>query len=165
MSEPKGLLKGPASKRTNRKGKASAELTVEIGRTIVAAITAGNFPSIAARSAGVSPGTLTKWLERGDKGEQPFADFAAAFRRAEVQVESDLVEIWRKAAPEDWRAAQSFLAKRHPERWTDRAPESISLGQNFQINIHWSDAGFEEQWRQQVQRRTLELAKKPEQLN
>jgi len=119
---------------------------VEVGRAIVAAVTAGNFPSVACRQVGVSYSTLEKWLARAERGEQPYKDFAVAYERAELECESNLVEIWKSAAPDDWRAAKEFLAKRHPERWSNSAERAAvfgtdesgdgHLGSAFQINIH-----------------------------
>jgi len=131
---------------------------VEIGRVIVAAIAAGNFPSVSARIAGIKPGTLTKWLERGDQGEQPYADFAAAFQRAETQCEAEAVAKWRSA--DDFRAQERFLSKRFKENWGDRAevtgPGMISS--IFKINIHTGPRPRgERKWNQSVERRSLEL--------
>src|ERR1019366_6148350 len=118
------------------------KLTVEVGRAIVAAIAAGNFPSVAARLAGVSIGTLERWLERGDKGEQPYADFAQALRKAEDEDHAAMVAIWKKAAPEDWRAAKEYLAKRYPEQWSDHAARLAVLGpegdggDNIGVGLH-----------------------------
>jgi hypothetical protein len=134
--------------------RAAPELTVEIGRTIVAAIAAGNFPSVSARIAGIKPGTLTKWLERGDQGEQPYADFAAAYQRAETQCEAEAVQKWRTA--DDWRAAERFVSKRFRENWGDRADTTGSgaISSLFNIHIHLDTedprlAAWEKQQRQQ----------------
>ena len=101
---------------------------MEVGRTIVGAIAAGNFPSVACRLAGVNLLTLERWLERGDKGEQPYADFAQALRKAEDEDHAAMVAIWKNAAPEDWRAAKEYLAKRYPEQWSDHAARLAVLG-------------------------------------
>ncbi|MGO9605653.1 MAG: hypothetical protein ACLQAT_20085 [Candidatus Binataceae bacterium] len=142
---------------------------MEIGRKIVAAIAGGNFVSTACRLAGISTATLDKWLKRGEKGEQPFKDFAQAYRDAESECESVLVEKWKDAAPEDWRAAKELLAKRWPERWSDHAARLAVLGPNyagntqvtlgsFQINIHLEDdPEWQRQWDEQVRQRTAAL--------
>ena len=131
------------SPKKRRRGQ-RVELTVEIGRTIVSAIAAGNFPSVACRLAGVGLATLDGWLKKGEQGKQPFEDFATAYRHAELEGESAMVEDWKNAGKGDWRANSAFLAKRHPERWSDHAARVAVLGHEadgppaalFQINIH-----------------------------
>jgi hypothetical protein len=62
----------------------------EVGRAIVGAVAAGNFPAVAARLSGISPGTLSKWLERGEESEQPYRDFAEGIpqRRGDARIRS-----------------------------------------------------------------------------
>ncbi|MGA8641337.1 hypothetical protein [Candidatus Binatus sp.] len=115
-------------KQPKRKTGRTPKLTVGVGRIIIAAIAAGNFPSVAAGLGGVGVETLEKWLERGDTGVQPYADFADAYRKAELEDESAHVAIWRTAAPGDWRAAKEYLGKRYPERWSDHAGRLAVLG-------------------------------------
>ena len=83
--EPVGT---PKRKKSKRRTGRTPKLTVGVGRTIVAAIEAGNFPSVAAQLAGTDLVTLENWLKRGDRGDQLYADFAEAFRRAEAEGES-----------------------------------------------------------------------------
>jgi len=150
------------SERKRKTGR-TPELTVEVGRAIVGAIAAGNFPAVACGLAEVSIVTLERWLKRGDRGKQPYADFAKAYRQAELEGESAMVEIWKNAAPGDWRGAKEFLAKRHPERWSDHAARVAVLGREgtrfaiggFQVIIHAFD---EKKWEEQVrQRRLMEI--------
>jgi hypothetical protein len=125
-----------AVQKRKRTAGRTPELTVEIGRIIVEAIAAGNFPSTSARIAGISPGTLTKWLERGEKGEQPYADFHEAFIRAEGKCESEAIQKLRNS--DDWRGPEKFLSKRFRDSgWGDR--DVLGQGgvmQAFSININ-----------------------------
>jgi hypothetical protein len=85
---------------------------------IVAAIRAGSYAEVAARAANIAPSTYYLWLERGKNGEQPFLEFLEAVREAEAQAELEAVTVIRGAARAgDWRAAQSYLERRHPSRW------------------------------------------------
>jgi hypothetical protein len=134
----------PMPKRKRRE----PELSTTIGRTIVAAISTGNFPTVACRLAGISPVTLEKWLARGEAGEheQPYADFAEAYRQAEAKCESAVVKTLKGAVGDDWRAGVQFLARRFPDRWSDHAgrlavfgaDDNPALQQAFQINLHLS---------------------------
>ena len=144
--KPPKALTTPISHMPKRKRR-EPELTTTIGRTIVAAIEHGNFPGTAARLAGVSLGTLQAWLARGEKGEQPFADFTEAFRQAEAECEAGAVRTLKGAGDDDWRATAQFLGRRFPERWSDHAGRlavfgadeaAAGLQQAFQISIHLS---------------------------
>ena len=97
------------------------ELTTTIGRSIVSAIADGNFPGTAARLAGISLSTLNEWLIRGERGLQPYKDFAEAFRQAEAECEAGAVRTLKGAGDDDWRATAQFLGRRFPERWSDHA--------------------------------------------
>ena len=57
------------------------ELTIDIGRTIVAAVRDGKSPGAAARYGGVRTGVLEKWLRWGVEGKMPYAEFAMAFEK------------------------------------------------------------------------------------
>jgi hypothetical protein len=94
---------------------------------IVSAIRAGNHAEIAARSAGIAPSTYYRWLERGEHDEDgPYAAFVAAVRLAEAEAEVHAVAIMRRAMPEDWRAALSYLERRHPARWRRRTSTELT---------------------------------------
>jgi hypothetical protein len=121
LEEDEKVTVTPRAETASAPAEKIPELTVQVGRAIVAAIAAGNFPRVAARLAGVSMATLEKWLERGDKGEKDYADFAEAYRRADADNQSEVVASWKKAALEDPRAAGQYLARRYPESWSDHA--------------------------------------------
>jgi hypothetical protein len=121
-------------------------LTQQISDRICAGISRGLFIVQAARLAGVSPDAIEQWREKGEQGLEPYAGFVKAFEKAELEAEATLTKIWKDAAPEDWRAAKEFLAKRFPERWSDYAsrravlgPEGVDInfgsGLSIQINL------------------------------
>jgi hypothetical protein len=63
-------------------------------------------------------------------------------RKAEDEDHAAMVAIWKKAAPEDWRAAKEYLAKRYPEQWSDHAARLAVLGpegdggDNIGVGLH-----------------------------
>ena len=82
------------------------------------AVRAGNYLEVACRSARISPSTLYRWLERGEReGSGIYAEFAAAVRLAEAEAEVHAVATIRSFMGEDWRAALAYLERRHPARW------------------------------------------------
>lgn len=57
--------------------------TTTTANAILDAKSAGRTHVEAAAAAGIAPRTLRSWIERGDRGEEPFATFVTAFRQAE----------------------------------------------------------------------------------
>lgn len=108
---------------------ARAKLTPEVQAQIVESLKVGNYLDVAAAQAGIAKPSVLKWLRRGAKGEQPYADFADAVRRAQNRAESELVrrheEIIRaaldmgdpKALAVAERAIGWRLERKYPKRW------------------------------------------------
>lgn len=48
--------------------------------------------SLAARAVGISPGTLAKWMKRGESGEQPFYDLFVRVGQAEAMAAAEAAE-------------------------------------------------------------------------
>jgi len=104
-----------------------SKLSEAVQDRIVSAIRAGNYAEIAARSAGIAPSTYYRWLERGERDEEgPYAGFVAAVRLAEAEAEVHAVAIMRRAMTDDWRAALSYLERRHPGRWRRRTSTELT---------------------------------------
>jgi hypothetical protein len=59
--------------------------TVKTSGKIVRAKARGRTNAEAEQAAGIGTGTLRNWIRRGESGEEPFASFRAAVRRAEKQ--------------------------------------------------------------------------------
>jgi hypothetical protein len=76
------------------------EFTPALGRRICARVAKVGFEAVAAELVGIHRHTLRNWRERGEKGEEPFAEFAAELAAAKAQYirgELDKVEDprWR----------------------------------------------------------------------
>jgi hypothetical protein len=69
-----------------------SRFTAKIGAQIVRAKRQGDSNVSAARKGSIGVSTLYEWLERGSAGDEPFATFIAAFRRAEQKASRDFVE-------------------------------------------------------------------------
>ena len=94
---------------------------------IVKAVAAGNYIEASARSAGVHPSTVYRWIERGEReAEGIYHDFAEEVRRAEAEAEVHAVAIIRRAMAGDWRAALSYLERRHPAGWRRRETRELT---------------------------------------
>src|SRR5215210_851556 len=82
----------------------------------------GHYAKTAAETSGISEQTLYDWLKKGKDPEScpEHAAFLEAFRKAEATAEDKAIEAIRAAFPHDWRAAMTYLERRHPGRWAKR---------------------------------------------
>lgn len=101
----------------------TTKLTPKVQRTIVDAIAAGNYASVACRLANVSEATFHEWIARGrgndpDRPRTPLhAGFAEAVERAEAEAEAHAVALVRASMPDNWAAAMTYLERRYRDRW------------------------------------------------
>src|SRR3990172_7679311 len=96
------------------------KLNPEVSEFIVAAIRAGNYAEVAAKAAGIHPATYYEWMKRGKTGakaDKLYAEFAEAVKRGEGEAEAHAVALVRKAMPDNWQAAMTYLERRYPYRW------------------------------------------------
>jgi len=98
-------------------------------------ISAGNYQRTACRAAGVSEWTFNDWRQKGEQAREDKENglaltevqeellwFVDELEEARAKAEAALVARWyNEAADGDWRAAERFLAKAFPERWSDPA--------------------------------------------
>lgn len=96
-------------------------LTPELQERIVKLVQTGNYLETAARAVGISKKTLFEWLARGNKGEQPFADFRAAVESASAEAETIHIMMLARAAQAGSVAASTWwLERRFPKRYGRR---------------------------------------------
>ncbi len=105
-------------------------LTPAVQAVIVEAISAGCPYPIAAAHAGVDHDTLRIWRRKGERSQQPYADFVKALAQAELDWEVNAVKSIHAAGDKDWRAHLELLSRRIPERWAraNRRDESRDRG-------------------------------------
>ena len=112
--------KGSPTRRSN--------CTEEVARRIVQVIKGGNFRTVAARLAGVTPLKLSQWMGRGERGIEPFATLRQMVLDAETQVEAMMVTVIMKSALKTPRDAQWWLTRKHPERWGSKTTTTVEGG-------------------------------------
>lgn len=96
-------------------------LTPALQERIVKLVQVGNYLETSARAVGISKKTLFEWLARGNKGEQPFADFRAAVEAASAEAETIHVSMLARAAQAGQvSASQWWLERRFPKRYGRR---------------------------------------------
>ncbi len=82
----------------------------------------GHYAKTAAETSGITEQTLYNWLKKGEDPDRhpKHAAFLEAYRKAEATAEERAIKAIQAAFPEDWRAAMTYLERRHPERWARR---------------------------------------------
>ncbi len=113
-----------------------SKLTEDVKLAVVAALRRGNYRQTAATLAGISERTLYNWVERGESGEEPYADFLQAMKSAEAESEADLLEEIRGAQPavpgeggrgaDLWQAKAWVMERRWPKRWAARVRQAVT---------------------------------------
>lgn len=90
---------------------------------LLAAIREGNYHVTACRLAGVAWRAFQDWYARGEADDTgPYRDLVDAVNRAEAEAEATSVKTLRVAGERDWRANAAWLARRHPQRWSEQGP-------------------------------------------
>ena len=82
----------------------------------------GHYAKTAAETSGVTEQTLYNWLKKGEEPNRysEHAAFLEAYRKAEATAEERAIKAIQDAFPNDWRAAMTYLERRHPGRWASR---------------------------------------------
>lgn len=110
------------------------KLTPEVQRRIVKAVRCGNYGETAAASEGVQRSTYYEWMERGRKGESPFAEFADAVTRARAVAERRMVNVVRTDAVQNAESARWYLERSASDRWGRRDKLTIESAVNAELD-------------------------------
>ena len=103
-----------------------SKLTDEVQEAICQSIRNGNYAKVAAEAAKVSETTFYRWLEEGEKAKQgKKREFWESIKEAEAESEQNAVRVVQDAMPHDWKAAMTYLERRHPERWGKRDKQTL----------------------------------------
>lgn len=101
----------------NQIGRPS-KLTPERQEKLIQAIKAGNHLNVACAYAGIDYSNFRMWMRKGEAQKSgSYRDFHDAVKLAEAELEVKVVANWQKEIPNNWKAAESFLSKRFPDRW------------------------------------------------
>ena len=98
--------------------------TPEIGERVLKAIRNGCTRETAARSAGISGPTLSKYIKRGRNGDPRLAEFAEKLKNAEAELEETIVGKLISAGEKHWQCWAWWLERKYPERWGRRGDPS-----------------------------------------
>lgn len=108
------------------------KLTPDTHNKIITALKAGNYLDTAARYAGVDPGTVHRWLNKGIDPEAPeeYREFRDAVENARAEAEARNVALIQQAANAGtWQAAAWYLERTAHTRWGRKQSIEVA-GQN-----------------------------------
>lgn len=96
----------------------------------------GNYRNVAAQCAGISTETFYQWMDS-------YPDFSDAIIKAEADCEAEVVARFRNAGQMDWRASESYLKRKHPERWGDKSRVEQTGADGGPIQIITTELGMD----------------------
>jgi len=100
-------------------------LTPEVAEELCGYLREGLPIDLACDLAGIVKQTYYNWKERGEAGEEPFAEFLD--RASRVQSQAALESVQRvRAGGEIWRGNAWFLERRFPTHFRERKTQEIS---------------------------------------
>jgi hypothetical protein len=111
--------------------------TAVISDVICESLRSGTTRTGAVAAANIAYDTFGEWMEH-----KP--DFRYAVLRAEAEAENEMVKVLRSAAPDDWRAAESWLKRRRRDDWGDTVKSEISGPSGEAIRIRHEMANLAE---------------------
>jgi hypothetical protein len=117
------------------------KLTPELQQALCDALRGGCYVETACTLVGVDESTYYRWLEKGEKGQQPYREFRDAVKKAEAKVEELAVgTILRQGLDPknpNWVALMTFLERRFPGRWgrRNRIDMSNADGKPFVVKV------------------------------
>jgi transposase len=114
------------------------KLTPEMQDRIVQAIQAGNYIEVAAQYAGISKGTLYRWLQNAEdaSADDIYRDFRDAVESARSAAEVRNVALIQKAANDGtWQAAAWYLERTSWQRWGRRTMVTGDAGEPIRVEV------------------------------
>jgi hypothetical protein len=131
----------PKIQRSLRTGLTTPRVKLE---GIIKLIGAGNYRKTAYEAYGINKQTFYRWIHEGEEAREKLMQgekldgtseeclwFLNELEKASGKSEAALVTRWyTEAVDGDWRAAERFLAKAFPQRWSDPATRLEVTGAN-----------------------------------
>ena len=106
------------------------KLTKKMQDEICKLLGAGNYVCAVCDYVGIAESTFYDWLERGEDGEEPFAEFHESVKREAAKAEIRAASEIQKAGQQGtWQAWAWFLERRYAKRWGRHVTEHTLKGE------------------------------------
>lgn len=125
--------KGQITKTAGRRPLYSDDELVALSRRICEYIKVGNYVTTSAKAAGVNENTFWSYYKKGKAGNPKYKAFYEEIVKAEAEAEIIAVAMVRKAMPDNWVAAMTFLERKFPDRWSRR--ENVHVEGGVDVNV------------------------------
>lgn len=125
--------KGQITKTAGRRSLYSEEELAVLARRICEYIKIGNYTTTSAKAAGVNENTFWSYYKKGKAGNPKYKSFYEEIIKAEAEAEVMAVAMVRKAMPDNWVAAMTFLERKFPDRWARR--ENVHVEGGVDVNV------------------------------
>lgn len=96
-------------------------LSLEVMNKICDLVRNGNHLNVSAGECGVDPEVVYSWMTRGKEGKVGFEEFYKRVTQAQAEHESRLVDLWQNHFDKDYKAIRDFMARRYPNRWSEKS--------------------------------------------
>lgn len=97
------------------------KLTPEFIDMFVNLVSHGNYISTACKLMRLQESTFQSWMRIGKQSEVGiYRDFYERVVQADAAAEAHALNTVTKHFDRDWRAGMTFLARRFPDRWSER---------------------------------------------
>jgi len=96
-------------------------LTPEFITMFCEIVSHGNYISTACKLMRLEESTFRSWMIQGKKADSGiYRELYERVLQADAAAESFALEVWRGHYLKDSKAAKEFLARRYPDRWSER---------------------------------------------
>lgn len=127
-----------------------SKLTKELREAFVKYLSTGAYIKQVCEFLNLGESTVHLWLSRGRaeknrlesnprakmrESERPYVEFLDEVTKASNVAEIRAVGHWQNAMGKDWRAARDFLARRYPDRWSQKIELTGADGGPLQVKL------------------------------
>jgi hypothetical protein len=81
----------------------------------------------ACEAVGIDESTFYDWIQKGEQGQKPYADFAKRTSRARGKAKQRLVKTIVSQSPKDWKAAAWILSHCWPQEFSEIVRNEVGL--------------------------------------
>src|SRR5437667_437109 len=109
-------MHGDTTSKVSSMGR-KTKLSPALQTRLLAAIAAGNYIHTACAAVGIDKSTYSRWVVKGEKGQEPYRTFCDGLMRAAEEAQVKFVERIEQHSIGDWRAAAFLLERRNRKEW------------------------------------------------
>ena len=102
-------------------------LNAKLTKQICDNLAAGNSIKTTMELIGRDESVYYDWVNKGEQGQKPYAQFAKKTSRAKGKAKQRLVKTIVRQAPKDWKAAAWILSHQWPQEFSEIVRNEVGL--------------------------------------